>query len=176
MNKVYKLGTVADLKLSMQPTFFAGTLLIFACLTALLTLSFSLGEAIVGGLLATLLYWVADIIHNAGHAIAARQTGHPMRGIHFGVMWVFGVTTYDKDEPELPAAVHIKRALGGPILSFVAALLSGLVAVLIRPNGGLPFAIITIFSLLNLLVFTIGALLPLGFTDGSTLLRYWGER
>jgi hypothetical protein len=27
----------------------------------------------------------------------------------------------------------------------------------------------------NLLFFTLGALLPLGFTDGSTLLKYWGQ-
>jgi hypothetical protein len=32
------------------------------------------------------------------------------------------------------------------------------------------------FFLDNLLVFTLGAFLPLGFTDGSTLLRYWPQR
>jgi hypothetical protein len=36
---------------------------------------------------------------------------------------------------------------------------------------------IVFFSFLeNLFVFTLGAFLPLGFTDGSTLLRYWGKR
>jgi hypothetical protein len=28
----------------------------------------------------------------------------------------------------------------------------------------------------NLLVFTLGAFLPLGFTDGSTILRWWRRR
>ncbi len=27
----------------------------------------------------------------------------------------------------------------------------------------------------NLFIFTIGSLLPLGFTDGSTLLHWWGK-
>jgi hypothetical protein len=31
------------------------------------------------------------------------------------------------------------------------------------------------FFLDNLLVLTLGAFVPLGFTDGSTLLRWWGK-
>jgi hypothetical protein len=39
--------------------------------------------------------------------------------------------------------------------------------------GG-PAFILVIFTFIdNLLVFTAGALLPLGFTDGSTLLHWW---
>jgi hypothetical protein len=34
----------------------------------------------------------------------------------------------------------------------------------------------TFFFLDNLLIFTLGVFVPLGFTDGSTLLRWWGKR
>jgi hypothetical protein len=41
--------------------------------------------------------------------------------------------------------------------------------------GGVAFYVAAFFALDNLLVFTLGAFLPLGFTDGSTLL-YWLPR
>jgi hypothetical protein len=40
----------------------------------------------------------------------------------------------------------------------------------------LAFSLLVFFFLDNLLVFTIGSLLPLGFTDGSTLLAWWPRR
>jgi hypothetical protein len=35
--------------------------------------------------------------------------------------------------------------------------------------------VLPLFSLDNLFFFTLGALLPLGFTDGSTILRWMGK-
>jgi hypothetical protein len=46
----------------------------------------------------------------------------------------------------------------------------------LRALGGLPWYL-ALFALAdNLLVFTIGALLPLGFTDGSTILHWLRQR
>jgi hypothetical protein len=96
-----------------------------------------------------------------------------MSGIMYN--WVLGGTLYPRDEPELPAAVHIRRALGGPIGSLLLALVMGLIAWGLRPLGGLLYGL-TLFAFWdNLLFFTLGALLPLGFTDGSTLMKYWGK-
>ncbi|MEI2608850.1 MAG: hypothetical protein V9G20_09490 [Candidatus Promineifilaceae bacterium] len=42
-------------------------------------------------------------------------------------------------------------------------------------NG--PFWWVSIlFFIQNFFIFFLGAFLPLGFTDGSTLLRYWRQR
>jgi hypothetical protein len=89
--------------------------------------------------------------------------------------WVLGGTLYPRDEPELPAAVHIKRALGGPLGSLLLAMVMGVVSLVLRPSGGLLYGLVAFGFWDNLLFFTLGALLPMGFTDGSTLLRYWGK-
>jgi hypothetical protein len=71
--------------------------------------------------------------------------------------------------------VHIQRALGGPAGSLLYTLLWGAVLLLLRPLGqsGVMWWVTAYLFLSNLLIFTLGAFLPLGFTDGSTLLRYW---
>jgi hypothetical protein len=42
--------------------------------------------------------------------------------------------------------------------------------------AGTLWLLATFFFLDNLLVLTLGSFLPLGFTDGSTLLEWWGKR
>ena len=97
-----------------------------------------------------------------------------MTGIR--LWWLLGFSLYPPDEGPLPAAVHIRRALGGPAASVLLTLVAGLIAVAVRPLGGAAWWVALFFFLDNLLVFTLGAFLPLGFTDGSTLLRWWGQR
>ena len=97
-----------------------------------------------------------------------------MMGITY--WWVLAASRYPRDEPELPAEIHIRRALGGPSFSFLLALVAGVIAYLLRTNGGLTWWLALFLFLDNLLIFTIGALLPLGFTDGSTLLYWWPKR
>jgi hypothetical protein len=85
-------------------------------------------------------------------------------------------SVYPRDEGVLTPETHIQRALGGPIFSLLLALAAGLLSLLAMPLGGLPL-FLTFFTFLdNVLVFTVGALLPLGFTDGSTLLTWWPLR
>ncbi len=143
----------------------------------------SVGEAIIGALVATALHWLSELVHQLGHSIAARQTGYPMIGVCF---WgSLASSIYPKDEPSLPGRLHIKRALGGPIMSGVITLAAGLLYLFLsgtftigqsEPHLNSVIVLVSLFFFLdNLLVFTIGAFLPLGFTDGSTILHWWGK-
>ena len=130
--------------------------------------------AIAAGLVSVLLHWGSDIVHQLGHAWAARTAGHPMAGIR---LWgLLSASIYPSDEGSLPASVHIRRALGGAPASLLLTVIAAAVALALRPLGGVYWWVALFFFLDNLLVFTLGSLLPLGFTDGSTLLHWWGKR
>jgi hypothetical protein len=174
MARVYDLGSVAGLKLDALPSAIAGSALLWVLLSGSgVLLGVSVGAAIVGGLIAVVLHWSSEIVHHLGHAWAARTTGHPMTGVRF--WWVLGMSRYPRDEGVLPARVHIRRALGGPAASLVVTLVAAVVAVVARPFGGAIWLVALFFFLDNLLVFSLGAFMPLGFTDGSTLLYWWGR-
>ena len=175
MNKTIRLGNIAGLKVMARRNVLIGWLLLWLIFSgaALWLLNLPLATAVLAGFLATLIHYLSELWHCLSHAVAARRTGHPMSGIIYN--WVLGGTLYPRDEPELPAAIHIQRALGGPIGSLLLALLMGLLTWALRPSGGLPYTLALFAFGDNLLFFTLGALLPLGFTDGSTLLKYWGQ-
>ena len=130
--------------------------------------------AVVGGLLAATAHTSSEFWHQLGHARAAEMTGYPMQGVKF---WgPLATSIYPTDEGILTPETHIQRALGGPIVSALLTLALGLLSLATKPLGGLPL-FLTVFAFLdNLLVFSLGALLPLGFTDGSTLLTWWPQR
>jgi hypothetical protein len=178
MIKEYQLGHVAGLKLSAGPRALLGTVLFWALLSAVgaALLDLSPGQAIIGGLMATVLHWVSELVHQLGHAWAARRTGHPMLGVRFGKWLLLGTCLYPPDEGTLPAAVHVRRALGGPASSLLLTVLAGLAALALRSTGGVLWWVGLFFFLENLGLFTLGAFLPLGFTDGSTLLEWWPQR
>src|SRR5258706_526147 len=92
-----------------------------------------------GGLLAVALHWLSEIVHHLGHAIAARRTGYPMSGIRLGFLGVLTSSVYPRDEPELPPALHIQRALGGPLASLAIGLVAGALALALHPSGGLAW-------------------------------------
>ena len=174
----YKLGKVAGLSLTAEPLAIVGSILLFVLLgsVAIFSLNLPIGVAVVGSLLAVLLHWVSDIVHHLGHARAARQTGYPMIGIRLGKWGLLGTSLYPPDEQALPATIHIRRALGGPTMSLLLSLAAAVTALLLRTLGTALWWVGVFFFLDNLIVFTLGALLPLGFTDGSTLLKWWGKR
>ena len=178
MVKEYKLGKIAGLSLSIEPLFFAGTIVLWIALSGVgvLMLELPFSQAIGGGLVATLLYWVSDIVHHLGHAYAARRTGYPMVGVRLGKYLIFGTSLYPEDEEPLPAAIHIRRALGGPIGSLVFTVVTGIIALVLYPVGGVVWWIALFVCLTNFFMFTIGPFFPLGFTDGSTILEWWGKR
>lgn len=174
----FKLGKVAGLALSADPLALIGSILLFGVLSgvAIGILQLSVGAAIIGSLVALILHWIADIAHHLGHAWAARQTGYPMIGLRLGTWLVLGTSLYPMNEPALPAAIHIRRALGGPLASLLLTLVAAIIVLLLRNFGGVLWWVALFFLLDNLFVFALGALLPLGFTDGSTLLHWWGKR
>ncbi len=90
------------------------------------------------------------------------------------LLGILGASIYPRDEPPLPAELHVHRALGGPRASAVLAALAGLLTLATRRMGGVPFMLAALMALENLFIFTLGAFLPMPFmeTDGSTLLRH----
>ncbi len=175
MNTTYKLGSIADLRLTAQPSTIISSLVLWSILSAVAfgLLHLSPGAAMLGGLVAVALHWLSVLIHQLGHALAARRAEYPMVGIEFWLL--LSRSLYPKEEPALPADIHIRRALGGPISSLAFSLLAGLCALALHGPGGVFWWVALFFFLDNLLVLTLGAILPLGFTDGSTLL-YWIRR
>jgi len=176
LKTTFKLGRLAGLELSARPSALAGSALLWAIFSAigigLLNLSFAI--ALATSLLAVVLHWFSEILHNLGHAWAARRTGYSMIGVQ---LWgVLSTSIYPRDEPALPAQVHIRRALGGPFGSLLVALAAGALALALRSIGGVAWWLALFLFLDNLLVFTLGALLPLGFNDGTTLLYWWRRR
>jgi hypothetical protein len=169
-----RLGKIFGLEISAVPSALIGTLVLWVAFTLLLIVlaQKSIVEAVIGGLLVTLLYWAGEIVHQIGHARAARSTGYPMIGVE--LYTVLGRSLYPADEPELPAATHVRRALGGAPASFLFGVILGVIA-LLTPQGSLLWWVFGLGALISLLVFGAGAFVPLGFTDGSTLLRYWGK-
>jgi len=174
MGIIYRLGSFAGLRLSARPSAPLSALALWIILSGvgigLLKLSWL--AAILGAMVAVLLHWLSELLHQLGHAQAARRTGYPMMGIEFWLL--LSSSLYPPSEPELPAALHIRRALGGPIASLALTLLASLAALALHGLGGVFWWVALFFFLDNLLVFTLGAFLPLGFTDGSTLL-YWNR-
>lgn len=138
-------------------------------------LRWSAGLAVGMAMLGVALHWIGEFLHQIGHALAASRTGYPMVGVRFGVLALLSASLYPADEPPLPARVHIRRALGGPLLSMLIALAAGAAWLALRGRGGLPSWLILAVALENALVFGIGAQIPLGFNDGSTLLHWRGR-
>ena len=99
-----------------------------------------------------------------------------MIGIRLGEWGLLGTSVYPPDEQTLPARIHIRRALGGPTGSLLLSAVAAVTALALRTVGGALWWVALFFFLDNLVVFTLGAFPPLGFTDGSTLLQWWGKR
>lgn len=175
MNARSHLGSVFGLQLTASLSVLAGIVAIWviAAAGANLLLDIPHDEALIGGLACAILHILSEILHQFGHAWAARRTGYPMSGIH---LWLaLGTSVYPPDEGTLPPSVHIRRALGGPMGSFLVTIVAAIIALFLRPWDQTPGWIAAFFFLDNLLTFTLGAFLPLGFTDGSTLLRMRSE-
>lgn len=172
MDRLIELGSVFGLRVNARGSAVYALLVLWLALG--LFGAFLLGlpplSAALGGLLAALLHFIANFLHHLGHAYAARRTGHPMSGVTF--WWFLAVSRYPSGEGNLPAQVHRRRALGGPMTSLLVSLAGAFTAILASQIGELAWWLAVFFTLDSFLVFTLGSLLPLGFTDGSTLL-YW---
>jgi hypothetical protein len=174
MNRELRVFTLYGLPVSIVPGFFVGTGLSILALAAIAMLAMGLGPlpAFAGAFAATTLMWLSELIHQLGHAVAARRTGHPMLAITLGRYLVLGTSVYPADEGALPPAVHIRRALGGPIASLIVSAVTLPIALVLRPTGGALFGVAAFVFLLNFVAYTLQIILPLGFNDGATLRKY----
>jgi Zn-dependent protease len=168
--KSIHLGKLFGLQISLLPLAFAGMFILWIGFSsiAFYGIDTPFGESLLLGFIAALLHWTFELIHSLGHAYAAKRIGYPMIGITFGTLAIFALTHYPKDEPELSPLAHIKRALGGPIIN---GLLS-IIFYLLLPLWSGNWYWLGMFAFLeNLIVYTLQIFLPLGFNDGSTILR-----
>lgn len=63
------------------------------------------------GVCVAVYHAIAQLVHQLGHALAARATGYPMTGVRYE--YGFTYSEYPPNEPPLPDNVHIQRSLGG---------------------------------------------------------------
>jgi hypothetical protein len=167
--KSIHLGKFLGLQMDILPVTFLATLLLWIGLSAAAYMIGSpLGESIMLGLVATLLHWTSVLLHHLGHFSASRTAGYPMSGILFGVFGILARDHYPADEPELLPAIHIRRALGGPIVS---GLLSVIFFLLLPLWAGNWYWLGLFILLENIFLFTLQVFIPFSFNDGGTILR-----
>jgi len=171
-NRTYVLGKVLGLKITIENSAIVAGFVLWAILAVFGKefLSLTGPDVVVGGGLLVLMHYGLGFVHQFGHALAAAQTKYEMTGMHYWLLLTRSI--YPPREPRLPAKVHIQRAKGGPIASAILSGGLGLLALLLIPIGGLTLEIVTFLFLDNLLVFTLGALLPLPFSDGGTIKEW----
>jgi hypothetical protein len=167
-----RIGRLYGLEITAEPSAMLGTATLATGLAfaAHRFAHLSPGSAVAAGLTGALLHWASDICHQLGHARAACTTGYPMSGLHCHHVLV--TSRYPTDEPELPPETHIRRALGGAPASLALGLATAVPALALRRRGGLLAFLAALLCLDNLFVLGLGAFVPLGFTDGSTLLTW----
>ena len=182
------IGPVLGLRTTLEPLFWPSylALAVLAAFLAHTTVHLSFGLAALAGVLSALIFLVCEWLHQFGHSLAARSVGAPMVGIRF--FNLFSASEYPADDPALPPAAHVRRALGGFWVNLLIGLLFLPVALKLWPHGReiLPPAVSLAawlggFGLvMNVVVLGLGALLPLkipggGLNDGGTLLKFWLE-
>lgn len=172
----YRLGQVAGMRVSADRSAIATAFGVWALWAAVGVLLFGVPwrAASVGGVAAVALHWLSVLVHQLGHAWAARRVGYPPVALHF---WgPFSAIGYPSDEPVLPDAVHLQRALGGPLASLGLSVL-GLLWVLVARDAGAAWRWLAWFFFLdNFGVLTLQAALPLGLNDGAEIWRRLSAR
>jgi Zn-dependent protease len=176
MPRLISLGRIAGLKVSARPSVLVAFLILWILLTSAFywLMGFPVEIALAGGFAGALLHYATGLWHHISHALAARKSGFPMAGIVF--RWYLATSRYPSHEGNLPARTHIQRALGGPAGSLALVIALIILALTLVPGGSLLWWLLIFAAADSLLVFTLGSLLPLGFTDGSTLLYWMSKR
>ncbi len=174
-NRTYRLGKVLGMTITADTTAVISGFVLWAVLAVLgkQFLALTGPDVVVGGGLLVMLHYGLGFVHQLGHAVAAAQTRHEMTGFHYYLLLTRSIYPYN--ERPVSAKVHLQRAKGGPIASGILSGILGLLTLLLIPVGGLTLMIIGFLFLDNLLLFTLGALLPLSFTDGGTI-KQWRDK
>jgi len=133
----------------------------------------SLVEYIAMALVTALAFFACIVLHELGHAVVARATGLPIRGI---TLFIFGGVAELGDEPRT-AGGEFLMAIAGPIVS---AVLGGLFLLLyaVGSAAGWPVPPLRVFSYLGWINWTVLLfnLVPAFPLDGGRVLRsiLWG--
>ncbi len=164
-----------SVKIRRTPTAIGSlALAILMFVTAYFIIKLPLADSLIGALIGVVLHWALEFVHHLGHAFAAKRTGYPMLGVKVGLFYILMMSVYAKDEPELPPNVHIQRALGGPIFSGLLGIVFLVLVLLTRDQNDL-LAWLLRLGLFESFLMSIGALAPVRFIDGGTIL-YWMRR
>ena len=91
-------------------------------------------------------------------------------------MWVRILDRISVNEPALPGHIHIRRALGGPIGSVAFSVVALCVALILQDLGEAAGWVAIFFFVENLLLLGLGSFLPFNFSDGNTLVTWWGMK
>lgn len=175
--KSFALGKIGGVEIRAAPRAAIGLIALWIVVGGfgIIFLGFSALEGVLFGVAAAFFHFASGILHHLGHALFARATGYPMQAVELGRMFILAVSRYPDGEPELPGRVHIRRAIGGPVMSFAISLLLGVATLTFEDRNSLVFWLSRFVFWDNLLVYGLGVLLPLGFTDMSTIVRWWGK-
>ncbi len=177
--KEYRLGNWAKLQWSLTRQAVFGAIGLWIVVVILMSAVFNipLMSALLGGVIVVILHEFSEIVHQLGHAWEARRVGHPMSGVRFGALGVFATSLYPLDEPVLPAKIHIRRALGGPIFSaWLTSITFVIILMTSRTAGSMWSFVLWFFFLENLFVMTLQVFIPLGFNDGGTVWHWVRKR
>ena len=139
MKKRFAMTNISGVAVTATMPAIYSSLLLWGVLGAVGILLFDLSPAagLLGGLIGMLLHWAGELAHQLGHAAAARRVGYPMREIR--CLFLLAASRYPRDEPPLPAEIHIRRALGGAPVNFGLALLGLIPVLLLRGSGGAAY-------------------------------------
>jgi len=150
-------------------------MVIFCTILASILTTLTPLDALIAGLIATFIFFASDVVHHYGHFLAAKQVGKRAIGVRF--WWLFGTTRYPPNEGELTPTIHIRRAIGGPIISMVVLIGFLFLGSFLWRFSDMARFIIGWGIAVNAVWYVLGALIPIGFanfaTDGMTILRAW---
>ncbi|MFU8859733.1 MAG: site-2 protease family protein [Cyclonatronaceae bacterium] len=122
------------------------------------------------GIVSTLLLILSIIVHELGHAIAARKLNVPIERIH---LFLFGGMAELRHRPLRPSD-ELLIALSGPVASLVLALLLWPLMLLVKPYFFVEFHVIQFILYVNLLL-ALFNMIPVYPLDGGRALRalFW---
>jgi Zn-dependent protease len=109
-----------------------------------------------------LLIYVAMFTHGVGHIISSRMVDGPVTTV---IMTSTVMVTHYEDASEQPRRIHVGRAIGGPLASFVLGVVAIALFYFIVPQQFLLFA--GIVSIL----FGLLTAMPIPSLDGAVILR-----
>src|SRR5262245_40289697 len=122
----------------------------------------------VMGFVAALCFFACIVLHELGHALAARSSGMPIRGI---TLFLFGGVAELQGEPP-SARSEFVMAIAGPIVSAVLAAVCFVLA-LLGPGWGWPvqvWLVLRYLAVVNLVVLVFNPF-PAFPLDGGRVLR-----